>query len=171
MGSWSKPEEYETMTSSMLLEGLPPVQGMAAAVDVDITALIASGVFLFMLIVLKFTLIDPYLKIVEERENRTEGAREGADDLQQQAKDTLLAYEDRLAAARREAMDQRTALRASAESKRETQVAQARDTAASLLADRRVKIEEQTKVANEAIEREAQSLSQTIVSRVLNTGA
>lgn len=159
------------MTSSMLLEGLPPVQGMASAVDLDFSAVIAGGLFLFMLFVLKFVLIDPYVKIVEERERRTEGARDGADDLQRKAQETLLAYEERLSTARREAMDLRTGLRTGAEEKREAQVAQARDEAAQLLATRRAQIEEQTKVADAAIEREAQALSQTIVGRVLNTGA
>lgn len=159
------------MTSSMLLEGLPPVQGMASAVDLDFTALLAGGLFLFMLFVLKFTLVDPYVKIVEERERRTDGARDGADDLQRKAQETLLAYEGRLATARREAMDLRTELRTGAESNREVQVAQAREQASALLTERRARIEDQTKIADEAIEREAQSLSQSIVSRVLNTGA
>ena len=144
---------------------------MASAVDLDFSAVLAGDLFLVMLFVLKFVLIDPYLKIVEAREQSTEGARDGADDLQRKAQETLLQYEERLASARKEAMDLRTSLRDAAEAKRDEQVASARAEAEAHLATQRAKIDEQTKAADAAIEREAQALSQTIISRVLNTGA
>lgn len=159
------------MTSSMLLEALPPVQGMAGAIDLDITALISLAVFVFAALVLKFALIDPYVAIVEERERRIDGAKEGADELIRNAQEMLLSYEAQLATARRDAMDLRTGLRTAAEENREAMLASARDQAASELAAQRAKIDAQMQVANTAIEREAQTLSEALVARVLNTGA
>jgi len=159
------------MNSSMLLEVLPPVQGMASAINLDATSVLAFVVLIVAMLFLKFALIDPYVDIVEERDRRTEGATEGAEDLVAKAQETLLSYESQLAAARREAMDLRTELRSAGEAKREAELATARDAAAAALAEKRTHIASQLKVADEAVEREAQELSQLLVARVLHTGA
>lgn len=159
------------MNSSMLLEALPPVQGMAGAIDLDATAILAFGVLIVAMLFLKYALIDPYTAIVDERERRTEGAKEGADDLIAKAQETLLSYESQLAAARREAMELRASLRSTGESARESELAKARNEAAAVLSSKRELIASQLQVADQAVEREAQQLSQVLVSRLLNTGA
>lgn len=159
------------MNSSMLLEVLPPVQGMANAIDLDLTSVLAFVVLIVAMLFLKFALIDPYVEIIDERDRRTEGAKEGAEDLVARAQETLLSYESQLASARRDAMDLRTELRSLGESNRESELATARDDAAKALASKRGQIATQLKVADQAVEREAQELSQLLVARVLNTGA
>lgn len=159
------------MTSSMLLEALPPVQGMAGAIDLDFSLVLAFVVLVVAMLFLKYALIDPYLGIVDERERRTAGAKEGAGDLVEQAQATLLKYESQLADARREAMELRVSLRSTGEEARESKLAVARDAAAKALADKRAQIAADLQTADAAIEHEAKDLSQALVARVLNTGA
>lgn len=155
----------------MLLEALPAVQTMGGPIDLDWTMVISFVVLIIAMLFLKHALIDPYVGIVEERERRTEGAKEGAEELVATAQETLLKYESQLAAARSEAATLRASMRTTGETAREAALATARTDAATALAEKRAQIEAGLKVADVAIEREAQDLSQVLVTRVLNTGA
>lgn len=158
------------MYSPMLQEALPPIQA-AGALQLDMTSVLAFAVFVVAMLFMKFALIDPYAEIVAERDRRTSGAREGVDDLVEEAQATLLKYENKMSQARKDAMSLRTTLREKGELERESQLAQARDSATTTLHARREQIASALKDADAKVEVEAKSISHAIVSRVLNTGA
>jgi len=158
------------MYSPMLQEALPPIQA-AGALQLDMTSVLAFVVFIVAMLFMKFALIDPYAEIIQERDRRTSGAREGVDDLVEEAQSTLLKYETKMAQARKDAMSLRTTLREKGEAEREAQLAQARERAESTLTTRRAAIAASLKDADAKVETEAKSISHAIVSRVLNTGA
>lgn len=157
------------MYSPMLHEALPPIQ-MAGALQLDMTAILAFGVFLVAMLFMKFALIDPYADIVEERDRRTSGAREGVDDLVEEAQSALLKYETQLAQARNDATSLRAAIREKGESQREKQLSSARKKADAALVTHREKLAAAIAEADKQVEDEAKSLSRAIVTRVLNTG-
>lgn len=157
------------MYSPMLHEVLPPIQ-MAGALQLDMTSILAFVVFIVAMLFMKFALIDPYVDIVEERDRRTSGARDGVDDLVEEAQATLLTYETQLAQARQDAMSLRTSIREQGESQREGQLESAREKAEASLSTHRAKIASALQEADKKVEAEAKSLSRAIVSRVLNTG-
>jgi F-type H+-transporting ATPase subunit b len=159
------------MTSPNLIDSLPPVQGMAAAVDLDITALISVVLFLLVYLFLKFTLIDPYLKIVEERENRIEGAQRDAEARRHQAQQILLKYEEQMAQARSDAQSMREELRGSAERERDALLVQSRERAQQELATARASLKDELGAAEESIDTEARSIADVLVGRVLGTNA
>src|SRR5690625_2642482 len=154
------------MYSPMLQEALPPIQA-AGALQLDMTSVLAFVVFIVAMLFMKFALIDPYAEIIQERDRRTSGAREGVDDLVEEAQSTLLKYETKMA----HAMSLRTTVREKGEAEREAQLAQARERAESTLTTRRAAIAASLKDADAKVETEAKSISHAIVSRVLNTGA
>lgn len=157
------------MYSPMLQEVLPPIQ-MAGALQLDMTAILAFGVFIVAMLFMKFALIDPYADIVEERDRRTSGARDGVDDLVEEAQSALLKYETQLAQARSDATGLRTSIREKGESQRERQLTSAREKAEAALVAHRETLAAAVEEADKKVEAEAKSLSRAIVTRVLNTG-
>lgn len=158
------------MSASMVIDALPEVHAMGGALQLDMTAVLAFVVFLVAMLFLKYALINPYVEIVEERDRRTTGALEGVDDMVAQAQKTLLEYEAKMAVARKEANTLREGLRAKGESHRDVALSAAHQKADHALDQRRSEIAASMAVAEKSVEKEAKSLSQAIVSRVLDTG-
>ena len=145
----------------------PGVQAMAGGIDLDLTAVAAGLLFLLVYVLLKFVLFDPYLKIVDERDRKIDGAQRGAASMRAEAAATLASYEERMGAARREAAALRDGLRAEAEVSRSKVVDEARREAGEALAARRERMAQEMAVADAALEAEARQIGQLIVSRVL----
>jgi F-type H+-transporting ATPase subunit b len=80
------------------------------ALDLSFLAqLVLFGVFITLM---KPLLFDPLLKVFEERERRTEGAKKEAKAMDEEAGELLKKYEEELAKVRREAGAERERLRA-----------------------------------------------------------
>jgi F-type H+-transporting ATPase subunit b len=81
-------------------------------VDFDLTFLAQFLLFTMFVIVIKPLLFDPLLKVFEERERRTEGAKQKARVMDERAGELLQRYEAELDKVRREANVERDRLRA-----------------------------------------------------------
>src|SRR6185436_14755687 len=90
-------------------------------VDFDLTFLAQFLLFSMFIVVIKPLLFDPLLKVFEERERRTEGAKKQARAMDEKAGELLQRYEAALDAVRREASQERERLRAEAQ-KMEAQI-------------------------------------------------
>ena len=142
--------------------------GGSPLLDFDGTAFIQFGVFVVVAIVATQFIFKPYLKMRDERDEGTEGARKEAAAMAAQADSNLSDYEAKLAAARDRANNERRTVRAEA-------VARERE-----LGDKtRAEIAEATKAAEEKVEQEASAaraellpkasaLGHTIASRLLD---
>src|SRR5688500_19349660 len=98
-------------------------------------------IFVFLIVVLKPLLFDPMLKVFGLREERTEGARETARELEEQAGELLTRYEAELTRVNQAAAEERDRLRAEA-TKLEAQIlAAARAAAAKIVDEGRRRIE------------------------------
>jgi len=87
---------------------------LASAIQLEITAVFLAQFVLFGLFVmlLKPLLFDPLLRVFEERERRTEGAKQKARAMDEKAGELLQRYEAELDKVRREANLERDRLRA-----------------------------------------------------------
>ena len=81
-------------------------------VDFDLSFLAQCVLFTFFVVLLKPLLFDPLMKVFEEREKRTEGAKAEAREMDKQAADLLTKYEAEIEKIRREAGREREELRA-----------------------------------------------------------
>lgn len=86
----------------------------ASAIDLalDLSVLAQLALFGVFITLMKPLLFDPLLKVFEEREKRTEGAKEEARAMDAEAGELLQKYESELAKVRREAGLERERLRA-----------------------------------------------------------
>jgi F-type H+-transporting ATPase subunit b len=143
--------------------------GMSAAgpLDFDRTVLFQMGLFLFLMLTLKPLLFDPMLKVFALREQRTDGAKAEARELQEQAGELLRQYEVELVRVNQVAAEERQRLRAET-SKLEAEILEeARKATARIVEDGRRRIEEEVNRIRFDLGKESERVSQQIVSRVL----
>ena len=151
----------------MLLSLMPILA--KAAIDIDGTVLIQTGAFFFILFFLHFTLFRPYLRTVEAREEETEGAREEAAEVDRLAQARLEEYDEKLAAARREAKNVRETLRNQGTGEQDKMTAEVREEIMAEIREARAEIQGQVEVASARIEERASGLAEAMVDRVVPT--
>src|SRR5690349_22188046 len=97
--------------------------------DFDLTFVLQMVVFATLIVVLKPLLFEPVLRVFEERERRTEGARAQARSMQEQAGELLSRYESELAKVHEVARQERERVRAETARTEAELMARARDAA------------------------------------------
>ena len=154
-----------TETTDVLLAGFS--SGGGVNLDFDLTFLVQMVAFTVLVMILKPVLFDPLLKLFEERERRTEGAKLLARKMDEKAGELLQRYESELEAVRRAASEERERLRAEG-TKLEAQIlAEGRAEVAKLVEQGRAKLEADRKVLRAELSTRAADVARDIASRVL----
>src|SRR5262245_19885811 len=107
----------------------------AVNVDFDLTFIAQFLLFALFILVIKPILFDPMLRVFEERERRTEGAKEKARKMDEKAGELRARYEAEVEKVRREATAERDRLRADAARVEAQIMAEARADAARVIED------------------------------------
>lgn len=156
--------EATTSLVSMLGNG---TSGGAVDVDFDLTVLFQVGLFLLLLIIVKPLLLDPMLKLFEERERRIDGAKLEARKMDEQSADALTKFENEMAKVRASANAERDKVRAEALKAESELLAKVREkTNAQLNEGRKVATGEVTR-ARQGLQAEARELARLLASRAL----
>lgn len=141
--------------------------GGAVDVDFDLTVLIQVGLFLVLLIVVKPMLLDPMLKLFEERERRIDGAKLEARHMDEASAGALSKFETEMQKVRASANSERDKVRADALKVEADLLANVREkTAAQLEEGRKVSSGEVVK-ARQALQAESRELARLLASRAL----
>ncbi|HEY3668714.1 MAG TPA: ATP synthase F0 subunit B [Polyangiaceae bacterium] len=159
-------------TAASTLEGTTrALAGGGVPLDFDRSVLVQIVVFTVLIVVLKPLLFDPVLKVFALREERTEGARATARELQEKAGELLRRYEKELERVQQVAAEEREHLR-SETSKLEAEILrEARDVTTRIVEDGRRKIESEVSSIRVAVGMESEKVAQMIVERVIGQGA
>ena len=139
----------------------------AGLVDVDITIAIQAVFFIVLLLVLPNLIFKPMLARIDQREARTDGAREAAKSMRKAADEEGAKFEAAIAETRKQALAERAAQRTAAQRKAGEQLAAAKAAAA---ADIDRKIAEQraaAEVARKQLEVDARSIAAQIADRIV----
>lgn len=135
--------------------------------DFDLTFLAQFVLFTAFITVLKPLLFDPLLKVFEERERRTEGAKHEARKMDERAGELLTKYEAELEKVRREAGVERERLRVET-AKLEAQImAEARAETAKILDAGKARIAAEVEQLRKELQRTQPELAAQIASRML----
>lgn len=160
---FSKHSFAETTTS--LLAGNSASGGVN--LDFDLTFLVHLMAFAALVMILKPLLFDPLMKVFEERERRTEGAKLLARRMDEKAGELLQRYDAELEAVRRAAAEERERLRAEG-AKLEAQIlAEGRAEVTKLVEQGRTKLDADRKVLRAELSTRAADIARDIASRVL----
>jgi F-type H+-transporting ATPase subunit b len=159
-------------TAVSALEGATrAMAGGGVPLDFDRSVLLQIVVFAVLIVVLKPLLFDPVLKVFSLREERTEGARATARELQEKAGELLRKYEKELERVQQVAAEERELLR-SETAKLEAEILRdAREVTTRIVSDGRKRIETEVNSIRVAVGAESEKVAQMIVDRVIGQGA
>jgi F-type H+-transporting ATPase subunit b len=162
--------ELASASAASALEGVTKAMAGGVPLDFDRTVLLQIVVFTILIVVLKPLLFDPVLKVFSLREERTEGAKATARELQEKAGELLQRYEKELQRVQQVAADERDVLR-SETSKLEAEILrEARDATTRIVEEGRRKIETEVNAIRIAVGAESEKVAQMIVERVIGQG-
>ena len=133
----------------------------------DITTLWVVGFLLLCTFLLNTMVFQPILRIMDARTTAVRGARELAESASQKAAAAAAEYDRKLNAARGEVYGQMDAMRKQALDKRAELLASTRATVDKELKDAAARVQQESKEARAALDRDASNLAGAIVSRVL----
>jgi F-type H+-transporting ATPase subunit b len=140
------------------------------SLDFDNTVILQALLFTLLILILKPLLLDPMLRIFALREEKTEGERAAARELQERAGRLLEQYEIELGRVAEVATRERERLRAET-SKLETQIMrEARDATTLIIEEGRRRIESEVNAIRFQLGKESERASELIVERVLGRG-
>ena len=151
---------------------IEPVLLLSAAsggvtLDFDYTVVFQMGIFVLLMFLLEPLLFQPVLRIFALREERTEGARAQARDLEEQAGELLKRYEKELEKVHRVAAAEREKLRQETASLEAKILGEAREATTRILDDGRRRIEAEVNRIRFDLGRESEQISRSIVQKTL----
>jgi F-type H+-transporting ATPase subunit b len=141
--------------------------GGGVTLDFDLTFVLQMLTFSVLVIILKPLLFDPMMKLFDERERRTEGAKLLARRMDERAGELLKRYETELEAVRRTATEEREKLRAEGQRLEAQILAEARADVAKLVAKGKADLEAERERVRREIPTYAAQVARDIASRVL----
>jgi F-type H+-transporting ATPase subunit b len=150
-----------------------PLLALAGGVslDFDNTLVFQILIFMFLILALEPLLFAPVLRVFALREERTDGAKAQARELDEQAGELYQRYQRELERVNRVAAEERDRVRAETSKLEAEIVREARTATARIVEQGRTQITaELTKIRFE-LGRESERLSQDIAQRVLGRGA
>ena len=150
----------------MLLASLG-VAPQAITVDVDLTFVVQTVLFIALTLVLKPLLFDPMLKLFEEREKRIDGAKIQARKIDEKSATALAQYETQMASARAAAGAERDKIRGEALKREQEVLGAVRASAAKVLDDGKRAAQSEAQKARAALKTEAVAMARELASRVL----
>jgi F-type H+-transporting ATPase subunit b len=150
----------------MLLASLG-VAPQAITVDVDLTFVVQTVLFIALTLVLKPLLFDPMLKLFEEREKRIDGAKIQARKIDEKSATALAEYEAQMAKARATAGAERDKIRSEALKQEQEILGAVRASAAKVLDDGKRAAQVEAQKARAALKAEAGAMARDLASRVL----
>ena len=139
----------------------------AINVDFDPTFVAQFVLFTLFIVVLRPLLFDPLLRVFEEREKRTEGAKKDAREMDAKAGELLTRYEAELDKVRREANIEREKLRKEAKDLETQIMAKARAEAAQILETGKARMAREVEQMKKELDEAKPALAAEIASRVL----
>jgi F-type H+-transporting ATPase subunit b len=140
----------------------------AISVDLDLTFLAQFVLFTFLIVLLKPLLFDPLLRVFEERERRTEGAKKEAREMDEKAGLLLRQYEQELEQIRQEAGQERERLRREAAALEAKVLAEAREETARFLDQGKQRIAAEVAQMRKELAEAQPALAAEIASKILD---
>lgn len=162
---------FGALTHSLPSARVLAMSGSPIDLDFNNAVVFQIVIFVFLILVLKPLLFDPMLKVFALREERTEGARDTARELEEQAGELLVRYETELSRVSQAAAEERDRLRAET-TKLEAQILnEARAAAAKIVDEGRKRIETEVNAIRFDLGKQSERIAGDIAARVLGREA
>ncbi len=153
----------------MVIASLGAAVAPASPIDVDVnsTFVIQLVLFVGLTLFLKPVLFDPMLKLFEERERRTDGAKKRARETDEKSASALTKYEEGMAKARAAGSTERERVRAQGIKREQEILAEVRAATAKAVDEGKQKVHEEAAKVRATLQADAQTLARDLATRVL----
>jgi len=148
----------------LLAGGVAP---QAINVDVDLTFLVQLVMFVAFVLILTPVLFNPMLKLFEERERRTDGAKAQARKIDEKSATALAQYEAEMTRARSAANAERDKIRAQALSREAQILSEVREATAKVVEDGKRRAHAEAERVRGALKVETIQTARELAARVL----
>jgi F-type H+-transporting ATPase subunit b len=136
-------------------------------IDLDNTVLVQFGLFLLMMVILHYALFKPFLKARLEREDRIDGERKRARDMEEAAKSKITDFEGKLEKAKQAGVGLRETARKEAASREKQILDSARTESTRLVETQRAAIAKSGDAARMKLRASADDWARRLASRIL----
>jgi F-type H+-transporting ATPase subunit b len=156
---------FASIDNGILAGGIAAPQ--AISVDFDATFLVQLVLFVALTLILKPLLFDPMLKLFEEREKLTDGAKAQARKMDEKSATALAEYEAAMAKARATANAEREKVRAEGVKREHEILASVRESTAKVMDEGKRHAQAEAVRARAALKADAANLARDLAERVL----
>lgn len=139
----------------------------AIEVDFDLSFILQMVVFAALAVLLKGLLFDRVLKVFEERERRTDGAKAEARAMQERSGELLRRYEAELDRVHQVAAEERERVRAETTKLEAAILAEAREAVSRIVEQGRERLDAEVKSMQDELSQQSGPLARQIASKVL----
>jgi len=136
-------------------------------ISLNISVLWQILLFLGLWLIVSKVLFRPYMAVLEQREQKTMGAEDSSEYLEQQAERLRAQYEESIAKAAAAGNASKDAILQEARQHREALLSSAREEAAGILERVRQEVQSQLAQEHDLAVREADAVAQDMVSKIL----
>ena len=141
--------------------------GGGVTLDVDRTLVLQMVLFMLLILLLKPLLFDPVLRVFEQREQRTEGARAEARRMEERAGELIRAYERELDRLRQIASEERERLRNETARLEAEIMHEAREVSHRIVSQGRQQIDDKIRAIEADLAGRSDEMGKMIAARVL----
>ena len=142
-------------------------QGAGVTVDVDGSVVITFVAFIVLFFVIKPVVLDPFLRLMEAREQRTEGAKTEARQMDERAGEIIKRHESELEKVRRAASQELERLRSEGQKLESHVLEEARQQTAQIVLEGKERIGKEADGFRADLRQSVSALAADIASRVL----
>jgi len=143
------------------------ILAVAPVVDIDGTLFVQAGMFLGLMLVLNGVLYRPWLATLDRREEAIGGALTKAKRMRHEADALAVQYDQKLAVARDDAAELRSAARREEEQKQAAELANARSQASTELGAAKARVQREAEAARGALDTKTGELAEEIAAKIL----
>ena len=136
-------------------------------IELNLTLIIQLAVVLTLTVILSQVAFKPFLRILQARKERIEGAEKKARELQQQAEKLIERYREAISAAQAQGATIREEIRQEGLAKEMEILQKAMEEANQVVEEMKMKIAQETGVARTDLRLQTQNLSREIAERIL----
>src|SRR5438477_984510 len=136
-------------------------------IDLDNTVLVQFGLFLVMMLILHYALFKPFLRARLEREDRIDGERKRARDMEEAAQAKITDFEGKLEKAKQAGIGLRDTARKEAGTREKQILDSARGESAKLVETQRAAIAQRGENARAKLRASADDWARRLASRIL----
>jgi len=137
-------------------------------IELNATLLVQWGIFIALMIFLKYFLFKPVLRVIDARQAKVEGTFVGAKDLQVKAATSKEEYQAKLGAAKEKLFARAAAIRESAAKESKGLMEKAREEALSQVESTKERVQHDSEIVRRELVANVDSLARSIAGKILD---